>query len=333
VFAFCSLKAARPPAMERQVSKRVDTLLVQVHLAAGLRGSHNDADPFVEVFFKDFADRDASVGETVVRKNTLQPSWEDHPPLELQVPARAQRGAGVPLVFHVLDYDRIGQNDILGEAQLPAEKWQRGCSRWELQLKQQRVEGSASRSDSDKLASGIVVVSCEWANGRTHATSAVGDNFRDDSAPAKVASAESNTEMPRHVDRSDRGDTHAGYSSGRGSSGIVSRDRGLRVQAADTPIPASQLPLGPCEIFVRVHEGRDFASGDQRSQTGDSLVKVTFNEQTHPTSTVSSTNNPVWNDRTSFQFEVRSQPPCVVQSPLFPHASDLSFSSRISGKF
>ena len=45
------------------------------------------------------------------------------------------------------------------------------------------------------------------------------------------------------------------------------------------------------------------------------------------------TDNPVWNDRTSFQFEVRSQPPCVVQSPLFPHASDLSFSSRISGKF
>ena len=43
------------------------------------------ADPFVEVFFKDFAENDAFVGETIVRKRTMEPSWEDQPPLELRV--------------------------------------------------------------------------------------------------------------------------------------------------------------------------------------------------------------------------------------------------------
>lgn len=300
--------------MERQASKPpADKLLVQVHYATGLRGSRNDAHPFVEVFFKKFARRDAAVGETAVRKNTLQPNWEDHPPLELQVPSRAQKGAGLPLVFHVLDYDWIGRNDILGEAQLAADDWRRGCSRVELQLKQQQVDGSASRNGSDKKASGTIVVSCEWADGRTHETSAAG-NLARNGASSEVADQDPQT--PTDTNRQDLGAKSVGHRNNSRWRSVVGI---CDPQDDDATLPSSQLPLGPCEVFVRVHEGRDFGSADQRSRTGDSLIKVTFNEETHPTHAVGHTNNPVWNDRTSFHFEVRSGPLSFTQ----PHSCDL----------
>lgn len=51
--------------------------------------SRRCADPFVEVFFKNFAENDAFVGETIVRKRTMEPSWEDQAPLELRVRCHA----------------------------------------------------------------------------------------------------------------------------------------------------------------------------------------------------------------------------------------------------
>ena len=311
--------------MERQASKPpADKLLVQVHYATGLRGSHNDAHPFVEVFFKKFAHCDAAVGETVVRKNTLQPNWEDRPPLELQVPSRAQKGAGLPLVFHVLDYDWIGRNDILGEAQLAADDWRRGCSRVELQLKQQRVDGSASRSGSDKKASGTIVVSCEWADGRTHETSAADKKPRDNDASTEVVPADPAAQKPTDANRQALGAKSMGHSNSSRLRSVVGSGSG-DPQDDGATLLSSLLPLGPCEIFVRVHEGRDFGFADQRSRTGDCLIKVIFNEETHPTHTVGYTNNPVWNDRTSFHFEVRSGPRSFIQS----HSCDLNALERL----
>ena len=258
------------------------------------------------------------------------------------MPSRAYKGAGLPLVFHVLDWDRIGKNDMLGEAQLAPVDWRKGCSRIALQLQQQQIEGSTSRGSVDKQASGVVVVSCEWVD-----TSAGGGGVYDDEAPdaasggpsidapVKIVPESSDAAVPEDADPGVMAADHSGSidarqgfvlaendadipidaepnrmsvgpASSRDHSGPRSRRGGIQKRPVDDVASrAPQLPLGPCEIFVRVHEGREFAAADQRTQTGDNLIKVTFNEETQHTSTVSSTNNPVWNDRMSFHFEVR----------------------------
>ena len=273
---------------ERVEPPPADSMVIRIHSAADLRSADRrsqTSDPFVEVFFEGLADRDASVGETVVRKKTLQPSWEDQPPLELQVPARAHKGEGRALVFHVLDHDHVGRNNILGEAQLSVEDWRLGCTRKELPLKQQQFKGSASRSDADEPASGVIVVSCEW-------TGAVGA----DAAPKGPEATELPTgagTVPRGNDAeiSSTGDAQSGSGGGGGggasgggssnSSSSSSGGGGGGGGGGDDEPPgkpsgegegavaaAASPPLGPCEIFVRVHEGRDFASTDWTTRTG-----------------------------------------------------------------
>lgn len=292
---------ARATADESAMSNSTgrDRLKVTVHRAAGLRAADRHgwkggaSDPFVEVFFAGFEDRDEAVGETAVRKATIEPSWEQT--LELLVPTRAQKGEGTPLVLHVLDHDHVGRNDFLGEAQIPARLWRRGCERVEVSLKKQEVSGTTSRSQADEQASGAIVVSCEWTDGR--ATGGL-ENIEAGSAPTGGVLPEGNAAgmgQPRL-----EGDATPSLPT----SGRQRPSPGAAPAAAP---PFALPPLGPCEIFVRVFEGRDFASTDKLSLTGDSLVKVSFNDQTRHTSTASDTNNPYWDDRMSFSFELESQ--------------------------
>lgn len=181
----------------------------------------------------------------------------------------AQKGEGPPLVLHVLDWDRFGRSDILGEAQITARLWRRGFERVEVPLKQQEVTGTTSRSNADKLASGVIVVSCEWADGR-HA-GGIETNDEAGSAVPPVDLPEGNAaEMPPPPPTSEGAATPSLPPSGGRQPGAAP----AAVPAAAAAAAPAPPPLGPCEVFVRVFEGRDFATADRLSKTGDSLVKV-----------------------------------------------------------
>ena len=171
-------------------------LAVTIHSAAGIRAADrgNTSDPFVEAFFQGFAHLDGCARKTSVRKKTLTPVWDEQLKLRIPSVARQQSVDGTPaleLVMHVLDWDRLGKSDILGEVKIPADGLGLGCERKTFQLVQPTVIGSKKRRGSSEAASGVLVVSCAPVAGLATAVDAatlVSDEPRAGSQQRKPAS-------------------------------------------------------------------------------------------------------------------------------------------------
>ena len=95
------------------------SLAVTVHGARGLVAADrgNTSDPFVVISLDGGEEQ-----RTDVRKKTLSPQWDTQ--LRLRLPMPGAANTRPDLICRVFDWDKVGDNDFLGEARIPAAAWQ-----------------------------------------------------------------------------------------------------------------------------------------------------------------------------------------------------------------
>ena len=230
-------------------------LLVTVHRATGLRAADQrreppSSDPLVEAFIEGHR---SDFRETGFKKKTLEPVWDEQ--LALRLPKKARKEGEPRLVLHVVDRNRFGRNDFLGEALIPAEVWRQreGVVEEEIELTQKTVESERFHAETDEAVSGVLLVSCRWTGGGSGRGAAEPEPEPEPEpqpgtqpAGGGVAGggvAQPTAEAPPPSPQSPRGARKA--SPGPAAAAADAQP------AAEPEAAVERLPLGACEIFVQ----------------------------------------------------------------------------------